>query len=647
MTLRRQLFLILSFLFLVLLMVVLWASVSATRRYLEQQLASHAQDAATAMSVNLQQTLVKGDRIVIEMQVNSLFDRGYFRRIEVRGPDRALIVGKELPESIAGVPLWFSRMLPIDTAPGEAHISSGWRQLGKVVVVSQPTIAYQYLWHSALELAGWIGVVFAGSLVLMQVLLRFVLEPLHRIEQSARAVQEKRFEQIDLAPRAPELGRVVVAMNDMSRRVAEILDAEAAQAEALRKAAYQDDASGLANRRGFDLRLNELLGNSGAFARGIMVVVDFEEMAALSRTHGFPACLTLIRGTVAAAREAFAANPPAVEGRTNEYSFSFVVLDPADDFAVQAERLREKLAALVDAGPGAGLVDFAIGTAWFDSAAKRSDLFAKADLAVESARHAGRYRLFLLPERSHESAALGSFAWGKLIKDALQENRWILAAQPVVQLEHPDRPIHSELMARLVDQKGNLLPASNFLPMAARHRMMPDVDRALVTLGLEYLGRHGTTEHVALNLSHQGTADSEFIRWLDAALAGLGALAARRLSVELSEFACLKNIEATRRLQDLLRQRGVRFGIDNFGLDAQAVPLLRQSPPDYIKLAGALAGDFGRDEQVRGAVLSLVQLAGSLDLPVYAQNVESIDQSAALLAAGITGGQGYLFGAPA
>jgi hypothetical protein len=107
MTLRRQIFLVLSVLFFAVLAAVLAVSVSGTRQYLEQQLASHAQDAATAMSVTLGQALGKGDTVLAEAQVHSVFDRGYFKRIAVLGPDRQPIVNRVLPQKIEGVPLWF------------------------------------------------------------------------------------------------------------------------------------------------------------------------------------------------------------------------------------------------------------------------------------------------------------------------------------------------------------------------------------------------------------------------------------------------------------------------------------------------------------------------------------------------------------
>ncbi len=97
---------------------------------------------------------------------------------------------------------------------------------------------------------------------------------------------------------------------------------------------------------------------------------------------------------------------------------------------------------------------------------------------------------------------------------------------------------------------------------------------------------------------------------------------------------------------ELIRKHGAKFGIDNFGVDPQALKLLRQIPPDYIKLSGGLIADIATNNEARNLVMSIVQLAKSLEVLVLPQNIENEEQVAALIAAGVEGGQGYLFGAP-
>ena len=647
MSLRGQLLAVLAVLFSLLLLVLLVASVSGTRRYLEQQLASHAQDAATALSIPLAQSLGRGDRVLAEAQVASVFDRGYFKRIDVLSVDRAPLVTRTLPEKIEGVPTWFTRLLPIETPQGEAHVAAGWRQLGKVLVESQPTFAYQYLWRSASEMALWVVGIFVAAFASLRLLLGGVLKPLQLIEGSAIAVQEKRFGQIPLTPRAPELARVVAAMNSMSRRVAEMLDEETARADALRRQAYEDELTGLANRRGFELRLGELLEGEHKFELAAVVAVEFDGMRTYTRAHGFAAGLALMRSLADAAAEVFAGPWRTLFGHTNEHSFSFVLAGiDAAQAAGLAGRLRHRLAETLAAVASGDRPTFAMGLAYFRQTDKRSDVFARADLAVETARQRSRDQLAVLPDAGDQPSTLGSFGWRQLIQNALKENRWRLVSQPVVSLAQRGQQLHGELMARLVDADGRLVPAAQFLPMAVRHDLMPDIDRGLVALAIDYLSAQGDPDsRIAINLSPQSAADPGFVDWLGVRLAGLKD-EARRLLIEISEFGCLADTEAARRVMDLARRHGARFGIDHFGLDPRALQLMRAMPPDYVKLNGGLVGAAAEDAQARAVVESVVRLAHSLEVQVIAQNVENEAQVGVLLAVAVDGGQGYLFGAP-
>jgi diguanylate cyclase (GGDEF)-like protein len=647
MTVRRQIFLVLSALFLAVLAAVLAVSIVGTRQYLEQQLASHAQDAATALSVTLGQPLGKGDTVLAEAQVHSVFDRGYFKRITVLNSERQSIVNRELPEKVEGVPTWFVRLVPIETATGEAFVGSGWRQLGKVLVASQPTFAYQHLWTTAVDQLLWLVLFYAASLALMALVLHYILLPLKAIEKTANDVQAKKFMQIAMRPRAPELASVVTAMNQMSRRVGEMLDAEVARAESLRKQAYDDDLTGLANRRGFELRLVELLQGEQQFNLGAVVAVEIDDMRLLNRAHGFAAGEHIMRVVTQNACEVFAAVGLTILARSNEFSFSFLLADLTHEqaTALAAELRGRTMAQLADFAP-AKMAGINMGVAFFRHSDKRSEVFARADLAVESARQSDRNGFVVLPDTHDENSALGSFGWRTLIQSALEEHRWRLVRQPVVRLRDASELIHSECMARMVDAHGELVPASSFMPMAARHRLMTDVDRAMVTLALERLHDPAAgTNTLAINLSPQSIGDAEFVAWLSERLASL-ASGARRVALEVSEFGALRNAVALARVRQMARQYGATFGIDHFGLDPQAVQMLRDAVPDYVKLSGVLSQELVAQAGNNELLVSFVTLAHSLDVMVIAQQIETTEQAAALLAAGVDGGQGYYFGAP-
>ena len=648
MTLRNQFFLLLCTLFLAVLGVIFAVSVSGTRAYLEQQLASHAQDAATAMSVTLGQSMGKGDDVLAQAQVASVFDRGFFKSIKVLSKDRVEIVSKVLPVKIEGVPEFFVSAFLIDTPVGEAFVGSGWKQLGKVLVESQPTYAYQHLWSTSMQMLGWLGLVYAAALALAYLVLHFILKPLRAIEKTAIDVQAKRFEQITQTPKAPELARVVGAMNQMSRKVGEMLDAETAKVAALHKQAYEDELTGLLNRRGFELRLTELLSGEQQFSLAAIVAVEIDDMRMLNREHGFASGEFVMRSVVNAAKTAFAQAPLGILARSNEFAFSFVAPDVTFEKVVElaTEHRRVLMELLADYKP-AEMVAINMGVAFFRKTDKRSDVFARADLAVETARQSERNGFFILDDKKDEHSSLGSFGWRTLIQTALVESRWRLLRQPVMSLSEPKMVLQGECMARLVDAQGELVPAANFMPMAARHRLMPDVDRAMVTLAFEHLkGRVHDGVLVAVNLSPQSMADADFMDWFAIELSALGR-EATSLAIEVSEFGALRNQAATLRVRDLVRSKHGKFGIDHFGLDPQALKLLRDVVPDYVKLVGSLMVEIGAVESVSDMLHSFVTLAHSLDVTVIAQQVEHANQLEVLTNAKVDAGQGYFFGPPA
>jgi diguanylate cyclase (GGDEF)-like protein len=436
-------------------------------------------------------------------------------------------------------------------------------------------------------------------------------------------------------------------MNQMSRRVGEMLDAEAARAEALRKQAYDDELTGLANRRGFELRLVELLQSEHQFFLGAVVALEIDDMRLLNRAHGFAAGERIMRVVADGARAVFADVGLTILARSNEFSFSFMLADITHEQATErATELRRRIMSqLADFAP-AEMVGINMGVAFFHQGDTRSDVFARADLAVESARQSERNGFVLLPDTHDENSALGSFGWRNLIQSALQESRWRLVRQPVVRLRDDHELIHSECMARLVDAHGELVPASSFMPMAARHRLMTDVDRAMVTLAVERLrDREAGPCTLAINLAPQSIGDAEFVAWLSGQLTSL-ASSARRVALEVTEFGALRNVAALTRVRQLARQHGVQFGIDHFGLGPQAVQMLRDVVPDYVKLSGALSQELVAQDGSNALLVSFVTLAASLDVMVIAQQIETSQQAAVLSAAGVVGGQGYHFGAP-
>jgi len=647
MTLRRQLFIVICSIFFIIFAGLLVLSISSTRDYLEQQLASHAQDAATSLSYPLVEALAKNDQVLAEVQVAAMFDRGYFQKIEVRSADGKVIVSKEMPERVEGVPLWFTQLLPMTTQPGEAFISTGWRQLGKALVLSQPTIAYTHLWHSVLAISWWMLAAFVTALLLTKLLLRIILNPLQDIENATLEISNKRFVQIPVLPKARELKRVVTAMNEMSRRISEAMNAEVSRSETYRREAYVDSVTGLDNRRSFDLRFAQLLNDATEFQNGQLITLELDKIKAFNTEFGYDQGDILLSSVAQCAKQVLDAYA-AILSRSGGTSFAFLLLDADEDLSIALTgALQTGVMQRIAQNKGTDRVAFSVGCTLFSAGETVAHVLARADLAVETARQARRNGLAFVRTDELEINSIGSHAWRTMIEDALAQNRLGLLLQPVVRLRD-GVVVQQEVMSRLIDTQGSPIAASMFMPMALRHNLMPDIDKAVIsqTLTAMALGRITPNISVALNVTSQSMSSNDFKLWLEDMLRSIGD-DARRLSFEVSEFGYSRDPGTCAAFAALVRKYRAKFGVDHFGLDPEALNAVRTLAPDFIKLNGNLVREAADSASSREHLRSIIRLAASLDVPVTAQNIETAAIAAMLLTDNVDNGQGYHFGAPA
>ena len=629
--------------FLVLLLAVLVASVAGTRRYLEQQLASHAQDAATALSHSLSASMAKADAVLVASQVKSVFDRGYFRQIVVMRIDGAVFYQREMPLEMENVPVWFSRLIPLDTAAGEAFVSSGWRQLGKVGVVSQPTLAYEHLWKESVDLVLWLAGAYLLALLLTHLMLTVILKPLGQIEALAVSIQNRRFDSISSIPRAPELSRVVRAMNELSRRVSEMLDIEFSRAESLRREAYSDEVTGLENRRGFDLRLGQALGKA-QFDHGRALSVAIEGVPEFSVRRGYPEGNELLRLFAQQGTESLGLGRGALCGRIGPHALMFVQFDESPgQFENACRTLREQYLALLEQCAPAPELSFAMGAVSFTLGDQCSQVMARADLAVEMARDKGRNQFHQMAAEQKGQGDLGSVKWRALILDALKDRRTFMVSQPVVRLSNFGL-VHEELMGRLRDTAGEVVPAAMFVPMALRHRLMSRIDAFFLGEAVSKAERFPGHRY-SVNVAAQSLGDAGFLEHVNRLL-GAAPEVARRLSFELSEFSCVEQESQVAEFVSHIRGLGCGFGIDHFGLDPVGLQLVRRVPPDFVKLDGTLVRDLLDHPAVSVWVESVIASLHPLSIDVYALSVESDHISIRLDELGVVAGQGSLYGLP-
>jgi EAL domain-containing protein (putative c-di-GMP-specific phosphodiesterase class I) len=118
----------------------------------------------------------------------------------------------------------------------------------------------------------------------------------------------------------------------------------------------------------------------------------------------------------------------------------------------------------------------------------------------------------------------------------------------------------------------------------------------------------------------------------------------RRLELEITESALVRDAEIAEELIDELRAAGIRIALDDFGTGYATMSQLLALRVDKIKIDKSFVERIGTDPQSEVIVRATIGLARGLGLATTAEGIEDADQLANLEADGCVQGQGYLFG---
>jgi EAL domain-containing protein (putative c-di-GMP-specific phosphodiesterase class I)/GGDEF domain-containing protein len=531
-------------------------------------------------------------------------------------------------------------LLPIESTPGLAQVSDGWRALGTLEVVSQTAFAHDELWRASLRSAlalALVGGVAAGLAFLGVGRIR---RPLDRTVEQAASLQRGEYLTVT-EPNVPELRRLARAMNSMVERLRTVFEAQAAQVESMRRQANCDALTGLATRAHFMAQLAAALQREDGNATGGLVLLRVLKLADVNQTLGRAGTDALI-AAIAQTLQTYAERVRgAFVGRLNASDFALALPQgglSAESAHAVVELLRSLLAGLD------GSVAVAAGALETRHGAALPALLSAADLALARAESTGPFAV----ETGHvdgagAGAGLGERGWRERVREALLGGRVRLASFPVIDARQ--QLIHLECPLRLqLEVDGPFEVAAHWLPLAIRSRLTSEVDERALALALDDIAHDGVPRCV--NLSPASLADSGFASRLRGALQAMPR-EARKVWIEIGESAAADHFELVRELARQLRPLGARFGLEHAGERLGRIERLFEAELDYVKLDAAIghgvAADPGRGAFVKG----LVTMLHGLSLQVIVEGVDDAADAQALWALGVDGITGPVVRLPA
>ena len=608
-------------------------SVLSARHYLEQQLQVKNIDNATALALSLSQ--LPKDPVMVELQVAAQFDAGHYRFIRITSPKGVVLVERIGVSKLEGAPEWFVKLFPVHTTPGQAQVQDNWIQYGTLTLASQEIYAYKSLWDGTVELLLWFLLGAAITGVVGTLAMRIITRPLGQVVDQAQAIAERRFLTI-AEPRTPELRSVARAMNDMVGRLKAMFTEEATRLEALRQKVNRDAVTGLSSRDYFLSHLREALQGDQFGTSGTLVMVRLPDLNELNARLGRQQADALLKDVGTALYESGNGRIGQRAGRVKGAEFAIVC--PTFATATEAARdIHERLMQNVLPKWSEKVPDlFHLSAVRYQREQNMGELLSRADETLARAASQGPYS-WQAVEDDQAKAALPAEQWRTLLTEAVDGGRLALSFFQVVSGDG-NSPLHQEGMLRLrTDDKGTLMTAGEFMPMAAQLNLTAPIDLGVVKLAIEHL--RTSSGDIAVNLSAETIADHAFRHELTHLLKAYPEVC-KRLLFEVPEYGVFRQFDAFRELATQLKQLGCRVGIEYFGQRFADSGKLADLGLDYIKVHPSYIRGITTNEGNQEFLKGLCNMAHALGITVVALGVENKTDLPLLAALGFDGATG-------
>jgi diguanylate cyclase (GGDEF)-like protein/PAS domain S-box-containing protein len=417
------------------------------------------------------------------------------------------------------------------------------------------------------------------------------------------------------------------------------------------KIAYQaryDQLTGLVNRYEFAKQLQQLLWDSvDTDKEHAFCYLDLDQFKLVNDTCGHAAGDELLRQLTTLLKSQVRKEDTLARlggdefglllrhcSLENAYHIAQSVYSAVEDFRFFNHDRRFKIGICI------GLVPISAGNQNVDR------ILQAGDTACYAAKQAGRNQIYVLREEDEEVAHhFVEMQWYSRIPQALEENRFVLCAQPIKKIAADDEEkLYFEILVRLQDDNGELIPPSAFIPAAERYNLASSIDRWVFENTLLWLVANPfIVENLhlcSINLSGQSVGDPKFYQFVQTQLE-VSQIPAHKICFEITETSAIADLGNAIAFMKKLGKKGCLFALDDFGNGLSSLGYLKNLPVDILKIDGLFVRDIVDDPIDLALVRSINEIAQLLGKKTVAEYVENHAIFEQLQQLGVDYAQGY------
>ena len=392
--------------------------------------------------------------------------------------------------------------------------------------------------------------------------------------------------------------------------------------------ASHDPLTGLVNRRDFELRLQDALASARAGqGEHVLCYLDLDQFKIVNDTCGHVAGDELLRQLTTVLKQHIRKTDTLGRLGGDEFGVLYEQCPLA-----RAQELADELRHLVQAfrfvwEDKTFAVGVSIGMVQIDQFTESvGEALSAADAACYVAKDSGRNRVHLY---QHDDDKLtrrkGEMQWVSRIHEALDQDRFTLYFQPIVDVSGAHGFLGVEVLLRMRDTGDEVIPPGAFIPAAERYDLMTTLDRWVFNRTIDLLESERRWQNqlssVSINLSGQSIGQADFLDYIAERIRGSG-IPAEKICFEITETAAVAELAHAVDFIRTMKGIGCHFALDDFGSGMSSFAYLKNLPVDYLKIDGHFIRDMRADVVDRAMVQSIAQLAQVMGIATIAEFVE-------------------------
>ncbi len=413
-----------------------------------------------------------------------------------------------------------------------------------------------------------------------------------------------------------------------------------------------DALTALLTRPAFEAQVRAVLASRRDSGQDCVLYLDVDRMHVVNDNFGMHVGDEVIGKVAEVLRRK--PRPGALAARIAGDRFAVFLPDCTLDFAQQiGEMVRRQCVELsYPRGDDTVQVSVSVGVAELpEGESALAHGLANAEIACKAGKDRGRDRVEIFQDadrsimRRHADVMIV-----QSLHKALEEDRFILYAQPMLPLGAERTEPRFELLLRMLADDDEVLPPEKFLSAAERYQLMPAIDRWVIKNSLAALRSNVNTLRgrglgFSINVSGPSVASEDFVEFLEGSIRA-STVPPELLCFELTESAAVSNLTRADRLMQRLRMLGCSFALDDFGTGLSSLAYLNALPVSVLKIDGSFVRAVGASQRTESMVRAIAQLAHTMGMETVAEYVETDELRTRMAGLGVDYGQGFAIGKP-